>query len=242
LWSVIGALYHGPTGTQKIAPVRFARLMNTLTIMASLWTALAVTALVLAERAHNQRGVWIAKPLASLGFLATAYAAGAGDSIYGNNLLLGLGACAFGDLLLIPRGAKAWFIFGMLSFAAGHGAYAVAFARYGISDKGTLFALAPMVIVAILTLRWLGPHLPVLMHSPIRIYIAVISVMTALAVGATVASGQWLIAAGAITFAISDLFVARERFVQPDFRNQLLGLPLSYGAHLLLAYSVIGAT
>lgn len=215
--------------------------MNTLSILATVWTAAATLGLVLAERASHQRGVWISKPLASLGFIATAYAAGAAQSVYGNNLLLGLYACALGDLLLIPRGAKVWFLLGMLSFAIGHGGYAVAFARYGISDTGTACALAPMVVVAILTLRWLGPRLPVMMIAPVRMYIAVISVMVALAVGASVASGQWLIAAGAVIFAISDLCVARERFVQPDFRNQLLGLPLYYGAQLLLAWSVIGA-
>lgn len=217
------------------------RAMNTFSIIATVWTLAATLGLVLAERSSNPRGVWIAKPLASLGFIATAYAAGAAESVYGNNLLLGLYACALGDLLLIPRGAKIWFLLGMLSFAIGHGGYAVAFARYGISDKGTMFALAPMVVVAILTLRWLGPRLPVMMISPVRMYIAVISVMTALAVGASVASNQWLIAAGAILFALSDLFVARERFVQPDFRNQLIGLPLYYLAQLLLAWSVVGA-
>lgn len=215
--------------------------MNLPLLAAIVVTVLCVIGLVLAERAHNQRGVWIAKPLASLGFIATAYAAGAHESIYGSNLLVGLCACALGDVLLIPRGAKAWFVFGMFAFAVGHGAYAVSFARYGIHDTAFLWALAPMVIVAILTLRWLGPHVPPLMQTPVRMYIAVISVMTAFAVGATVASGHWLLAAGAIVFALSDLFVARERFIQPDFNNQLVGLPLYYAAQLMLALSVIGA-
>lgn len=216
--------------------------MNTLVLVAALGTVIATVALVLAERAGNQRGVWFAKPLASLGFVATAWAAGATNSVYGNNMLFGLGACVVGDLLLIPRGAKAWFLLGMLAFAVGHGAYAVSFARYGISDTGTVVALLPMVVIAILTLRWLGPHVPFLLTSPVRLYIAVISVMTALAVGASVASNQWLIASGAILFALSDLFVARERFIQPSFQNQLIGLPLYYGAQLLLAFSVIGAS
>ncbi len=216
--------------------------MTTPLIAAVLGTVIAVIGLVLAERANQQRGVWIAKPLASLGFIATAWAAGATESIYGNNLMLGLYACALGDVLLIPRGHKAWFLVGMVAFALGHAAYAVSFARYGISDTGTMIALAPMVVVAILTLRWLGPHLPVLMQSAVRMYIAVISVMVALAVGASVASGQWLLAAGAIIFALSDLFVARDRFIKPDFQNQLVGLPLYYAAQLMLALSVIGAT
>lgn len=215
--------------------------MNALTIAASLATLIAMVGLVFAERSGNQRGVWIAKPLASLGFIATAYAAGAHEGIYGTNVLAGLIACAVGDLLLIPRGAKAWFLVGMLAFAIGHGGYAVSFARYGINDTAFFYALAPMVVVAILTLRWLGPNLPVMMQGPVRMYIAVITVMTALAVGASVASQQWLIASGAVLFAVSDLFVARERFIKPAFINQLVGLPLYYIAQLLLAWSVIGA-
>lgn len=220
--------------------------MNTLSMTATLFTLVATGGIVLAERANHQRGVWVAKPLASVGFIATAWTAGAPDSVYGNNLLLGLYACALGDVLLIPRGAVAgrpgpWFLAGMLSFAVGHGAYAISFARYGINDSAFLFGLAPMVVVSILTLRWLGPHLPVLMHGPVRMYIAVITVMTALAVGASVFSQQWLIASGAVLFATSDLFVARERFIKPAFVNQLVGLPLYYVAQLLLAWSVVGA-
>src|SRR5262245_42076527 len=223
---------------ERVGEVRAA--MNASLIAAVVLTALAVVALVLAERAQNRRGVWIAKPLASLGFIAAAFAGGAGQSIYGKSLLLGLYACALGDVLLIPRG-HAWFLLGMLAFALGHTAYAVSFARFGISDRATLFALGAMVIVAALTLRWLGPHLPVLMRWPVRIYIAVISVMVGLAVGASVASHRWLIASGAILFALSDLFVARDSFVKPEFKNQLLGLPLYYAAQLLLAVSAIGA-
>jgi uncharacterized membrane protein YhhN len=66
--------------------------------------------------------VWIAKPLASLGFLAAACAAGALESSYGQTVLLGLVACALGDVLLVPRGAGAAFLAGMGSFALGHAA------------------------------------------------------------------------------------------------------------------------
>ena len=40
---------------------------------------------------------------------------------------------------------------------------------------------------------------------------------------------------GAVLFYVSDLFVARERFVTPGFVNKALGLPLYYGGQLLLA-------
>jgi hypothetical protein len=39
-------------------------------------------------------------------------------------------------------------------------------------------------------------------------------------------------------FYVSDIFVARDRFVAPSPWNQRLGLPLYYTAQLALAFSV----
>jgi uncharacterized membrane protein YhhN len=202
------------------------------------WTELWVVALVIAERRGSQRGVWIAKPLASLGFVACALAQGALASSYGMTVLAGLCACALGDVLLIPRGAGKAFLAGMGSFALGHAAYALAFARLGQARTAGLIALVVMAQVAIATLRWLGPRLPAEMRLPIRAYIVIISAMVVLAVGASAASERWMIGAGAVLFAVSDLSVARDRFVQPGFVNVLWGLPLYYLAQLLLAVSV----
>jgi len=38
-------------------------------------------------------------------------------------------------------------------------------------------------------------------------------------------------------FGISDLFVARQRFVSSGFVNAAVGLPAYFGAQLLLAYT-----
>lgn len=65
--------------------------------------------------------------------------------------------------------------------------------------------------------------------------------MLALAAGATAASGDWHIAAGALAFYLSDLSVARDRFVQPAFVNGLWGLPLYFAGQMLLARSVAEA-
>ena len=52
-----------------------------------------------------------------------------------------------------------------------------------------------------------------------------------------------ILAVGAIVFAISDIFVARERFVRKGFVNAAVGLPAYFGSQMLLAYSVgIGLT
>jgi len=62
--------------------------------------------------------------------------------------------------------------------------------------------------------------------------------MLALAVATVPAPGGWVRLAGAVTFYVSDLSVARDRFLAPGFVNRLWGLPLYYGAQLLLAGSV----
>jgi hypothetical protein len=46
---------------------------------------------------------------------------------------------------------------------------------------------------------------------------------------------------GAILFVISDVSVARDRFVKQDIGQQSLGIPLYYIAQLLFAASVITA-
>lgn len=215
---------------------KLARHMLSFALVAG--TALSVMVLLAAERKGSKLGAWIAKPVASAGFIAVACASGAMDSDYGRTVLVALIACALGDVMLIPQGAGAMFLGGMASFALGHAAYTFAFWERGFDRVVASIGLLAMVGVAVATLRWLGPRLPAEMRLPIRVYIAIISAMVALAVGASVAAISPWMAAGALLFAISDLSVARERFVQPAFVNVLWGLPLYYAAQLLLAATV----
>jgi uncharacterized membrane protein YhhN len=50
----------------------------------------------------------------------------------------------------------------------------------------------------------------------------------------------WTAAAGAVLFYLSDLAVARHRFVRPAFLNRAWGLPAYYAGQLLLAWTVGG--
>lgn len=177
------------------------------------------------------------KPLASLGFRACAWAAGAGASVYGRWMLSGLGLCALGDICLIPRGNGRLFLAGIAAFALGHVVYTWAFVARGTQPTLSLLVAAIMIAVVLLTLRWLRGHVPADMTVPVRIYMVVIAAMVAAAAGASAATGDARIALGAGAFAASDLSVARERFVRPSFFNLLWGLPLYYAAQLLLAWS-----
>jgi len=51
-------------------------------------------------------------------------------------------------------------------------------------------------------------------------------------------TGRLLVFVGAVSFYLSDLFVARDRFLKSEFTNRLIGLPLYYCGQFLLAFSV----
>jgi uncharacterized membrane protein YhhN len=99
----------------------------------------------------------------------------------------------------------------------------------------TLAATA-MVIIAIIILRWLWPHLTHNFRPAVVSYLGAISLMVVLATATTAAAGLQLVT-GAVMFAVSDIFVARDRFVSPSVANRLWGLPLYYGAQLIFALS-----
>jgi hypothetical protein len=50
--------------------------------------------------------------------------------------------------------------------------------------------------------------------------------------------GRALILTGSLCFYLSDLFVARHRFIKEEYRNRLLGLPLYYAGQFMLAFSI----
>ena len=77
------------------------------------------------------------------------------------------------------------------------------------------------------------------MRPPLLAYVVTISLMVVVAAGAMGAGGV-LIPLGALLFYVSDLAVARDRFVAPGFANRLWGLPLYYTATLILAATVRG--
>jgi uncharacterized membrane protein YhhN len=191
-----------------------------------------------AERRGSRALVWLAKPLASAGFVALALARGATASGYGRLVLAALVLGWLGDVLLIPKGARRAFAAGLGSFLLGHLAFAAAFLARGVSAAwlagGALVAAAAALPIA----RWLAPHVPDALRLPVRAYVVVISAMVACAAGAFGATRDAALLVGAFAFFLSDLAVARERFVAKGFSNKLWGLPLYYGAQLLLAWTV----
>jgi uncharacterized membrane protein YhhN len=202
-------------------------------------TALALAVLLVADARGARTLRWIAKPLASAGFVGAALAAGALESAYGTAVAVALALCWLGDVLLIPR-AEGAFRAGLASFLLGHLALVAAFALRGLHVAAMAAAAAGVAVVAIGVMRWLRPHLSAALRAPVLAYVGTISAMVVFAAGAARAGGA-LIPLGALLFFVSDLAVARERFVAPGFANKAWGLPLYYAATLVLAATVRGA-
>lgn len=210
------------------------RYMFSPTLTISL-AAFSVTAMLWSE-ARAPSWEWLFKPLASICFITLALQAGALDSSYGQWLLAGLVFCLGGDVLLIPEDDKC-FLLGLGSFLLGHVLYAVAFLQLPLNLVTMLWGLIPVLMLAILSLRWLWPHVPGKMQVPVLAYIGVICTMLLMASSTWgTAAGTWIIV-GAWGFALSDLSVARNQFIKQDFRNRLWGIPLYFGSQMLLAWS-----
>ncbi|MBL7648993.1 MAG: lysoplasmalogenase [Candidatus Hydrogenedentes bacterium] len=176
------------------------------------------------------------KMAASTGFLATALAAGALRGSYGRTILAALVFCWWGDYFL-TRGSDTSFLLGLVAFLLGHLGFAVAFMIHGANTRWTFAAAVLLLIPATAVYLWLEEHLGP-MKLPVCAYIAVISLMLALATGTRGRGATPLILIGAALFYASDLFVARQKFATPSPWNPLIGLPLYYAAQLCLAVSV----
>lgn len=198
----------------------------------------AVIGLLFAEWHDSMPGRTISKLTAASTFVQVAVAGGATTTPYGAWLLAGLVLCWLGDALLLPPGQSIWFQLGIGSFLLGHLAYGVAFTR--LAPDPLALALAGLAVggLAVVVLRWLRPHVPADFRVAVVAYVAVISLMVVISLAAVASGAPFAIAVGAVGFALSDLSVARDRFVAPGFVNGAWGLPLYFAAQLVLAHSV----
>ena len=203
-------------------------------VAAAVATAVLVVCVLAAERTGRWRVGAAAKTAASIVFVAVALSRWHPGDLPGAWLVAGLVLGAAGDLLLALPGG---FVPGLAVFLAGHAAYAGAFAAMVPVGAWPLSALGPVALTSAVALRVLWPHLGRLRWA-VTAYVAVITVMVwGAAAAGTGVGGRWRLA-GAVAFYLSDLFVARNRFVRRRFLNRAVGLPLYYAGQLLIACSI----
>jgi len=208
---------------------------------------------VLASIARDWKpGNALFKPLASAGLLLAAVRAPAFElpSPEGGALLLaGLAFAALGDVALIGRGR--------LALGAGLGAFALAqlaYTGYFLTHGARWWTFLPVALVvfgmAHAVWRWLEPHVEPKLRAPVRVYSALVTLMASAAIAslpaivvAAPSPGEapafMLPAFGGGMLFVSDVAVARERFVDPGGGSRLWGLPLYYTAQLLIATAVV---
>jgi uncharacterized membrane protein YhhN len=182
----------------------------------------------------------LGKMAASTCFVAVAVALGGVETAYGRCILGALLLGWLGDALLLSRASRP-FLAGLGAFLLSHAMFGVAFLLGPTSLPVLAGALGAAAGFGALALRWLLPQVPAAMRTPVIAYVLVILAMVALAASHAAASGRWGALLGALLFALSDVAVARERFVQSDPLNRRWGWPLYFAAQLLLAWSVVDA-
>ncbi len=203
----------------------------------------ATASLIFAEYTGNSKLRTGSKFAASGAFLVLGMPA-LGASPFHTWMVVGLIFGAIGDIALLGRSTRA-FVGGLAAFLVGHLAYVIAFAQiespaYWFVYGGRLGMIA--IAGGAFSLRWLWPHLGKL-KVPVVLYVIAIVLMTMGAfsirnVGGLPAPERDLLALGAALFFLSDLAVARERFIARDFKNKLYGLPAYFVAQLLIASAI----
>jgi uncharacterized membrane protein YhhN len=193
------------------------------------------------EKNGNQKGKLPTKTILSCLFIFTALVQAHLIPVYFYILLFGLIFCLGGDFFLaLPQ--ERMFLLGLVSFLLGHVLYVVGFFYVADVSQWTWVGCLVGLLVSGLVFWWLRPHLGSML-IPVIAYIIVITVMV---IGAWTVlgdtklgyAGRLLVFIGAVSFYLSDLFVARDRFLKSEFTNRLIGLPMYYCGQFLLAFSI----
>ena len=192
---------------------------------------LCVGGLIAAELGSSQKWQVLLKPLAAFGFVSLALAAGAMNTPYGQIILLGLLLCAAGDICLLSRDNPNLFKGGMAAFAAGHMAYCAAFLKFNLVPN--FWACIGIFVIGVLVYMYLYRKLEADMRMPVLIYTVIILAMVILAMG----TGHTVLMLAASLFALSDICVARDRFIGRNPKHALIISPFYFGAQGLFALS-----
>lgn len=194
------------------------------------------------EKKGSTRGLLLTKPFLSALFIAAALSGTSAEPQYFNLILAGLILCMAGDIFLIFFSSKKLFLAGLVSFLAGHLLYTFAFFSLAGLGRGRWIVIATVLAISIGTFVWLRPHLGKML-VPVLAYVTII---TAMVIGAAALAdtetirfpGRALAFSGALLFYVSDLFVARQRFVTRNFFNRAVGLPLYFAGQFMIAFSI----
>lgn len=154
-------------------------------------------------------------------------------------LLAGLALSMVGDVcLLMPQG----FLAGLVAFLLAHVCYIALFQR-DAPWLASRWGLAACIAAGAVAYGYLWTHgLPTAMRIPVAIYVLVIGLMAAQALGrATVlhTAAARTVAWGAVSFMVSDTVLGLDRFVQPIAGAYLWVLGTYYLAQCLILHGML---
>ncbi len=192
------------------------------------------------QRREKSTTAGVFKLIAASCYVGLAIYNGATESLFGRLLLAAFVLSWLGDACLIRRGQSTIFLAGIYSFLLAHLAFSAGFWVRGLQPQAAVVAFGVIVLLGFGVLNRLDRNgLRQKMRAPVAAYVSVIGLMVSFAVGTSFITPSIAIAGGAVLFVISDLFVARERFVKPAFINIAAGQSLYFMAQLFLASSIV---
>jgi uncharacterized membrane protein YhhN len=213
-------------------------MMNGLMILLGI---ILLLGLLYYEKKKYRLPLLIVKSILSLLFVTTALLQPHPVPTYYHYLLVGLIFCLIGDVCLALPQEKA-FKAGLVAFLVGHIFYIFSFSSLIQINLWISAGFFILFGISTLIFLWLRPYLKSML-IPVLLYILVITVMASgawavFSKSSFSISGRTLLLAGSLCFYVSDIFVARDKFIKEEYRNRLLGLPLYYAGQFLLAFSL----
>eukprot|EP00808_Paulinella_micropora_P017890 g9638.t1 len=198
----------------------------------------------------HQELVWLTKPLASvlvmqagrlsLASSTTAYSAYPYSTTslgYGTWVVAGLVLCVLGDVVMISKRREYYFTSGLGCFLLANLLFSWAFITRGVSGQGILLGMLVFSPAGFGGLVYVLPNVrdrsyvqPIITYAVVLAFAGIFAVATCAANEPTRVD----LALGLGGRALSDLFVARDKFVSPSPLNPTLGLPLHYLSLIIL--------
>lgn len=180
----------------------------------------------------------VLKPGATALAALAVYIKGEGSTLRRALLIAALLASTLGDALLL---SPALFIPGLVAFLIAHVLY-IALLTRDAKFFASKAALAFVAVYAAAMLIYLWPHIGSDLKAPVTVYVVVICVMLAQALGRALSLGckaAALVAFGALAFVVSDTCLALNLFAGAGEVAERLVLPTYWLAQALIAFNVL---
>jgi uncharacterized membrane protein YhhN len=207
------------------------------------WLLPAVCALVdwyAVWRGDRRTEQW-AKPATLIALIVATLVLGATDTAAGRWLLVALAFGLAGDVALLEK-SDSRFRLGLAAFLVGHVAFVLCFIQVGLDPRGWNYLSFLVLGACLLATRQVAASTylrgGLALAAPVALYTVVIGAMVIYAF----TTGEPLIAVGATVFAVSDTVLARDRFVRPWERAQLLVMVTYHVGQALIVLGVLAAT